>query len=411
MVKNVRIADYRYDLPQDRIAQYPLERRDHSNLLIYKSGNIQDKKFYELAEALPENALLILNNTRVIPARIPIYKSNGVEIEVFLLHPTGNASIHESLDKAQGSMVWECLVGNKKRWKQGEVLEVSLQISGQSLQVFFAWEDRDKQLVHVSWNAELSFPELLDAMGKIPLPPYMDRVAEQSDLERYQTVFSRVKGAVAAPTASLHFTENSFEQLKQKGMEWDYLTLHVGAGTFLPVKVEHVEDHPMHREQVIVSKNLLKKLSQAHRPIVPVGTTALRALESLHWAGVAAIQGLLPSDQAVFVLPKTFAYEHAHAIISPSAAIDALIHHMERLGQDNWVMETELLIMPGYDLKHCQALVTNFHQPESTLMVLVAALIGEDWRKVYAHALAGDYRFLSYGDASLLYANNSPKFS
>jgi S-adenosylmethionine:tRNA ribosyltransferase-isomerase len=391
---NILIQAFDYPLPESKIAQFPLVNRHDSKLLVYQDGVIKHKAFRQLAQQLPENALLIFNNTKVIPARIPLFKENGVAIELFLLHPLSDSVPTEQLMESKGETCWECLVGNKKRWKEGDVLYKG--------DLAFTWISRDKNHIRITWDTEKSFAQILEDIGKIPLPPYMEREAQVSDAERYQTLFSEKQGAVAAPTASLHFSEEVLADLDKINIQKAYLTLHVGAGTFLPVKEEDVSKHPMHREQIVFTPALIETLKAHQGPYIPVGTTSLRALESLYWSGVWLIEKR-PMDNGVLVLPKDFAYEERSYIPSIQEALDAVLEFLEEEKKNYWVAETELLIMPGYTLHFCDGIITNFHQPKSTLLVLVSALIGDDWKRVYDAALANNYRFLSYGDSSLLF--------
>jgi S-adenosylmethionine:tRNA ribosyltransferase-isomerase len=391
---NISIQAFDYPLPESKIAQFPLANRHDSKLLVYKEGKIQHDSFRNLAEFLPENALLIFNNTKVIPARIPLVKENGVSIELFLLHPISDAAPTEQLMESKAEIVWECLVGNKKRWKEGDRLTRGA--------LTFDWVNRDENHIRICWNTDQSFAEILDEIGKIPLPPYMERDTELSDNDRYQTVFSEKLGAVAAPTASLHFSEEVLADIDRRNIQKTYLTLHVGAGTFLPVKDDDVSKHPMHREQLVFTPELIKTLIAHQGPYIPIGTTALRALESLYWGGVWLIENKTIKED-VLVIPKEFAYKTRSNRISNKESLEAVLNYIENSKLDYWVAETELLIMPGYPLHFCDAIVTNFHQPKSTLLVLIAALIGDDWKKVYDSALLNDYRFLSYGDSSILF--------
>jgi len=391
---NIPIQAFDYPLPESKIAQFPLANRHDSKLLVYKDGQIQHDSFRRIAELVPENSLLIFNNTKVIPARIPLLKENGVAIELFLLHPVSDSAPTEQLMESKGEIVWECLVGNKKRWKEDDSLHRDA--------LTFTWVNREKNQIRICWNTDQPFAEILEEIGKIPLPPYMERDTELSDHDRYQTLFSEKLGAVAAPTASLHFSEEVLADLEKHHISKTYLTLHVGAGTFLPVKEDDVSHHPMHREQLIFTRELIQTLKAHQGPYIPVGTTALRALESLYWSGVWLKENKTLAD-GVLVIPKEFAYEMREKTISTEESLDAVLQYMEANKQSHWVAETEILIMPGYTLHFCDGIITNFHQPKSTLLVLIAALIGDDWKKVYDMALANDYRFLSYGDSSLLF--------
>ncbi len=391
---NIFIQAFDYPLPESKIAQFPLANRHDSKLLVYQDGLIKHEAFRQLADQLPKNALLVFNNTKVIPARIPLFKENGVAIELFLLHPISDSAPTEQLMEVKGETAWECLVGNKKRWKEGDLLQKG--------DLSFSWIDREQNHIRISWDTDKSFAQILEEIGKIPLPPYMEREAQVSDAERYQTLFSEKQGAVAAPTASLHFSEEVIADIDRLEIQKAYLTLHVGAGTFLPVKEEDVSKHQMHREQIVFTPELIKTLLQHIGPFIPVGTTSLRALESLYWSGVWLLENK-PLENGLLILSKEFAYEARDRNYSNQESLNAVLSYLKDNDRNYWVAETELLIMPGYQLRFCDAIITNFHQPKSTLLVLIAALIGEDWKKVYESALSNEYRFLSYGDSSLLF--------
>lgn len=396
------IQAFDYHLPEACIALHPSPARDASRLLVSRNGQITHHHFYQILDLLPTNSLLVFNNTRVIPARIHLKKSTGATIELFLLKPLASQVATQLTMESKHQVEWECLIGNKKRWKAGESLNQSIQIEGEEIHLALEWIDRDQNWVRITWNSAHLFAEILNALGQIPLPPYLGRDLDQEDQERYQTIFSKELGAVAAPTASLHFTQELLDQIPSKGHQSTFITLHVGAGTFLPVKEENVANHPMHREQLIFSIPMMEAILKHKGPIVPVGTTALRALESLYWSGVYLIEGgKIPKEG--FVLPKEFAYQAREKTYSVSESLEKVIQFLQENQQEQWIAETELLIMPGYTLHLCDALMTNFHQPKSTLLVLIAALIGEHWKEVYAEALQKGYRFLSYGDTSLLF--------
>ena len=399
---NIFIQDYDYPLPDEKIALFPLSNRDESKLLVYKSGKINHQIFKNLPEFLPENGLLILNNTKVIPARINLTKDSGTKIEVFLLKPIQGDLATQSILNQDSETIWECLVGNKKRWKVDEQIKRSIFIDSKEIVLTFHWFERTKNLVKITWDEPIPFAEILDAVGQIPLPPYMEREVGPEDKTRYQTIFSKELGAVAAPTASLHFSQEVFQDLEKRGIKTLYLTLHVGAGTFLPVKEENVQNHPMHREQLIFSKEFIRNLQDHEGPYIPVGTTSMRALESLYWAGVWLIEGL-DIPETGFNIPKEFPYIPRNQLIQTKDSLEKVLTFMEEKGIQEWVISTELLIMPGYDLRFCDAIITNFHQPKSTLLVLVSAIIGDHWKSVYDEAILKGYRFLSYGDACLFY--------
>jgi S-adenosylmethionine:tRNA ribosyltransferase-isomerase len=398
---DICLDDFTYDLPSEKIALFPLAQRDHSRLQVYRQGQITHTHFYELAQFIPAESLLVFNNTRVIPARIYFRRSSGAVIEIFLLQPE---NLHESIHtvmQMQGGCTWKCLIGNKKRWKEGEVLQQSIHLTGTEIQLTASLLNRDEQLVHLQWTpATVRFSELLPQLGEIPLPPYLNRRVTDRDQESYQTVYSVKEGAVAAPTAGLHFTEAVLASLREKGVNTDFVTLHVGAGTFQPIKATNVLQHPMHGEQIVFNQANIRLLLEKIAHIVAVGTTSMRALESLYWYGVKLL--LQPADTSFFI-KKLFPYE-SDPVHLPTAsdALQQVLLHMEQNGYEEVIGETQILIVPGYSFRLCKGLVTNYHQPGSTLLLLIAAFIGPDWRKVYAEALENNYRFLSYGDSSLL---------
>ena len=404
MIQNmpdISIQAFDYHLPDSQIALFPTDQRDESRLLAYINQQITHTHFKELPNLLPENSLLICNNTKVIPARIHIQKQTGTTIELFLLKPIENHVATQVVMEQQGLSEWECLIGNKKRWKQGEQLSKEILIQSETISLTFDWINRDSNQVQVSWEGSSTFAEILDVIGQMPLPPYMERESEISDQDRYQTIFSRVLGAVAAPTASLHFTPAIFDALHKKGINECYLTLHVGAGTFLPVKEGEIRNHPMHREQLIFTKDFIRQILEHKGPFIPVGTTALRGLESLYWSGVWLVEGNQIPENGL-IIPKEFAYRTRKAISNEESLL-AVMAYLDANKLETWIAQTELLIMPTYQFHFCDALITNFHQPKSTLLVLVSALIGEAWRSIYEEAIENKYRFLSYGDACLFY--------
>ncbi|MDB5196209.1 MAG: hypothetical protein JWP88_579 [Flaviaesturariibacter sp.] len=391
------IRDFDYPLEGHQIAEFPLSSRDASKLLFYKDGDIQDAGFKELADFLPENATLILNNTRVIEARIHFQKETGGLIELFCLEPYEPSEIALAMEQT-GAVQWRCLIGGASKWKAGQILEKRLVIEEEAVNLYATYiaKEEDSFIVRLSWNSKHTCAEILQAAGNIPLPPYIKRAAEATDSERYQTVFAAQKGSVAAPTAALHFTEGVFESLAQKGIQPAYITLHVGAGTFKPVKTETISEHLMHAESFSVTADLLRSLLAA-KTIVAVGTTSLRTLESLYWLGVK-----LRSGNRDFTLSQWEAYE-LPGELNYAESLGGLVDELTRTGQQALHCRTSLLIRPNYRIRSADALITNFHQPKSTLLLLVAAFIGEEWKQVYDHALNHDYRFLSYGDSSLLW--------
>lgn len=398
--EDIRLADYTYDLPEDRIARYPLAERDQSRLLVYEAGAMRHASFYALPDLLPPQSVLVFNDTKVIRARLFFRRATGALIELLLLHPE---TPHELAMQATGEVRWSCMIGRKKRWKPGEVLRRTVDLAGSPLTLEARLLDRTTDVVAFSWDRPgLSWASLLAQLGELPLPPYLNRAATAADLETYQTVYAQQEGAVAAPTAGLHFTPALLERLQAQGTGLEYVTLHVGAGTFLPVKATHAMDHEMHVEQIIVDRAQLERLRTAHGRLIAVGTTSMRLLESLYWLGHQAWQAPAQLDPGrPFLLPKDYPYRHA-LLTPPAEALAALAAWMDGHGLTRWTGETQLLIVPGYTFRLCRGLITNYHLPASTLILLVAAFIGDDWRQVYQAALDAGYRFLSYGDSSLL---------
>ena len=392
------IEEYNYELPEDRIAHFPLLERDRSKLLVYEKGAIKDEEFFNLSQYLPANATLVLNNTKVIEARIFFQKDSGGVIEIFCLEPT--TSVEHSMQETKTAQ-WQCLVGGASKWKHGLVLQKIIQVKDKEvvLSATYISKIEDAFIIEFSWTGNVAFSEVLFAAGNIPLPPYIKRKPVDEDAERYQTVFAKHKGSVAAPTAALHFTDAVFKQLEKKEIHPLYITLHVGAGTFKPVKTETISDHQMHGESFTVTKSLIQALLKSEK-IIAVGTTALRTLESLHWLGVKILNG-----QDDLMLEQWDAY-NLNAAITYKESLEAILQYLIKKGEDQLHCRTSLLIVPGYKFKSAQGLITNFHQPKSTLLLLVAAFIGEDWKQVYHHALKNNYRFLSYGDSSLLWRND-----
>lgn len=407
--KKISIRDYSYDLPELRIAKHPLEKRDESRLLLYKKGSISEDVYLHLDTHLPSGSLLIFNNTRVVEARLLFKKSTGSVIELFCLEPSDDYHDITSAMLQKGKVLWKCLVGGAKKWKS-EVLEK--QIHFQNSHFILKAEKKQKQndyfLIEFSWDNQFSFAEVLHAAGEIPLPPYLNRDAEENDKDRYQTIYAKHDGSVAAPTAGLHFTERIFQRLAAKNIEHDFVTLHVGAGTFKPVKAETMQEHEMHAEFIDVQRELIEKLIIKNRVIVAVGTTSLRTLESLYWMGVK-LKALLKDKKASAILTEELAvkqwdpYEMSSSL-SSTEALTMLMNWMIENKMERLITSTQIIISPGYRLKIANALITNFHQPQSTLLLLVAAIVGEDWKKIYAYALNNNFRFLSYGDGNLIFA-------
>ncbi len=383
-----RIADFDYHLPEAQIAQVAIEPRDAAKLLVYKKGTYSDSVFNQLPQQLPSNAHLVFNNAKVIQARLFAKTQTQAKIEVFLLKP--HAMDYTQALSSNSFVEWVCMIGNKKKWKVSEPLTIYL---GEHAIVLIQKSDN---VVRFEWQHQQTFAELLEAIGQLPLPPYIKHQPSEHDLGRYQTVFSSIEGSVAAPTAGLHFTIDVLDQLKSKGFQSSELTLHVSAGTFLPVKAEQYRDHDMHNESYELESSTL--LALKHKScLVAVGTTATRVLESVYWAGIRLLNG-----EAQFTQIPQFVYELPYTLYAKDQVIDALLDYMKANGLSKLYGSSAIMIVPGYGFKMVNGLLTNFHQPKSTLLLLISAFIGDDWRKVYAHALAHNYRFLSYGDASLL---------
>lgn len=398
---DLSIRDFSYDLPQERIAQRPLAQRDQSKLLQYQQSVISDHTFTDLPQLLPKNALLLFNNTRVVQARLLFRKESGGLIELFCLEPVLPTAEVQMAMQTTAEAQWLCLVGNNKRWKSGVLV---MEHAGLQLTAERVASQGEGYLIRFRWTpAEHTFAEILQAFGNIPLPPYLQREAEADDTKRYQTVYARFDGAVAAPTAGLHFTDAVFKALTVQGIKRQELTLHVGAGTFKPVKADTMAGHDMHREEIVVTKSLLNSLLAHQGPIIPVGTTSLRTLESLYWMGCL----LQPNDPRLPEPGQFTAYE-TPANLTPKAALELLLHWLEAQQLEQSITYTALMIAPGYQFRYAHAIITNFHQPQSTLLLLIAAAVGTQWQHIYAHALQRDYRFLSYGDSSLLWFNTPP---
>lgn len=399
-MQHIPLEEYHYLLPKERIANYPLEKRDHSKLLQYRNGAISHHHFYDLPDLLDSDSLLVYNDTKVIPARLIFRRETGAKIEIFLLNPIKPSRVIPEIMLSRVPVTWKTLIRNLKKWQPGEILRGSLTLNGNPILLEARLVDREQNWVEFSWDdSVVPFVSIVEASGEVPLPPYLNRKAEKLDKDRYQTVYSEKEGAVAAPTAGLHFTEAIFEKLHQKGIQKSQLTLHVSAGTFQPIKVNDVTAHPMHSEQIHLSKHTLLQLLESSEKTIAVGTTTVRTLESLYWYGVKILEGK-GSD---FRVGKLSPYEKRDHLPSKQEAIQAILDLMEQHTQEEIMGETEIFIFPGYTFQMIQGLITNFHQPGSTLMLLIGALLGEDWKRVYQEALDQEYRFLSYGDSSLLW--------
>lgn len=386
-LQQLKVSDYHYSLPDEQIARFPLSERDQSRLLVYRSGEISHHVFHQLPDQLPAGFALVFNDTKVLPARLHIQRDSGSWIELLIFK-------HEPAAEP-GAMLCTGLIGNKKKWKEGETL--TLLHPDFSLKA--TWINREEDRFLLTWGlASLSFPEVLYRVGEMPIPPYLNRSAAESDKADYQTVYARELGAVAAPTAGLHFTDRVLKKLETKGFEQIRITLHVGLGTFKPMKTEKVADHEMHPEEVFISQSALRQILKNSQQLIAVGTTSMRSLESLYWLGIL----FLRTGKLTDFLETEIPYRFQDARETPSQVLNALLEEMEKSGLEALRFDTRLYIMPGYRFRMVKGIITNFHQPESTLLVLISAFIGENWRKVYETALSENYRFLSYGDSSLL---------
>lgn len=398
--KSIGIEEFNYELPDERIAKYPLEKRDQSKLLVWKSGIISDACFKDIPEQIPAYSKLIFNNTKVIRARLNFKKETGANIEIFVLDPIEPVDYAQNFQQTE-KCTWKCIVGNLKKWKEGS-LTLPVQINHQTtnLNAQNVGSSGNSRIIEFSWdNSQFTFSEILEAAGNIPIPPYLHRESEVSDLIRYQTVYSKIKGSVAAPTAGLHFTEEVFESLKKRNISTSELTLHVGAGTFQPVKTNTIGDHEMHIEHILVHKNIIEEIAFNNNPIIAVGTTSIRTLESLYWMGVKINENpnLTPSDLEI----KQWEPYQAICNINRQDAFQALYNYLDKNNLEQVNSSTQIMIVPGYSFKVIDGMITNFHQPASTLLLLISAFIGESWKEVYEHALENNYRFLSYGDSNL----------
>lgn len=391
----ININEYTYTLPNARIAVFPLEKREQSKLLVCQKGIISHRQFVDLPALLPSNTHLYFNNTKVIPARLHFQKETGASIEIFLLSPVMPSSLMIVAMESKTSCTWKCTIGNLRKWNDGLILK---KIVNEQLVITAELVSRAENLVKLCWDADLTFAEVVEQIGETPLPPYLNRDAEKSDKERYQTVYSKLEGAVAAPTAGLHFTPEILNQLQVRGIQSDFLTLHVSAGTFQPVKVADATRHTMHNEQIIITRKNLESLLQPGQFILPVGTTSMRTLESVYWYGCK----LVKDPTATFDIHQQEPQLHGDDLPTKEEALHAVLNSMQKNNTDQLAGGTSIFILPGYTFKMCNGLITNFHQPGSTLMLLVAAFIGDHWKDVYDQALNNDYRFLSYGDSSLL---------
>jgi len=401
-ISNINIQDYNYNLPDEKIAKYPLKDRENSKLLIYDNGNISEKKFKNITDLISENELLIFNNTKVIQARLNFKKETGAKIEVFCLEPI-EPSDYNLIFQSTKSCKWKCIVGNLKKWKKGNISfdyidkNIVTKVYATKLS-----SENDSHTIEFSWNNEnISFADILEKNGEIPIPPYLNRKSEESDLTRYQTIYSKHKGSVAAPTAGLHFSEETLKKLNKKGVKIDNITLHVGAGTFKPVKTSSIINHEMHTEHFSVTKNLLENILNNIGKIIAVGTTTVRTLESIYFLGLKLQNN---SKTINFHISQWEVYNFEKKI-SVKDAIKNIINFMNINDIEIINASTQIIIVPGYKFMIVNKLITNFHQPKSTLLLLISAFVNEDWKSIYKFALENNFRFLSYGDSSLLIPN------
>lgn len=400
MLPDIRIEDYTYELPDDRIAKYPLKYRDSSQLLSYKDGNIDKRSFSGISELIPDDSFMIFNDTKVVPARLHFQRPTGAHIEIFCLEPV-QPEEYVSMFAVTGSCRWKCIVGNIKRWKNDTLTlynpMADRRIEEMGLKADLIERVGETSVIEFSWDIDAPFSQVLEVCGTVPIPPYLNRNTEDVDLERYQTLYARYRGSVAAPTAGLHFTENVLDSIREKGVVTDTVCLHVGAGTFLPVKSSLVAEHTMHREPFVVTLELLERLVERKGKVVAVGTTSVRTLESLYYAGVSCIEKGRPEDVGQWD-PYSREYDYP-----TDEALKAIIGYLKDNGLKELKIGTRIIIVPGFRFRLVDILVTNFHQPQSTLLLLISAFVDGDWRRIYDFALANDFRFLSYGDSSILF--------
>lgn len=399
MIPDIRIEDYNYPLPDERIAKYPLPQRDASKLLVYKDGKPVESVFSNLPDYLPEGALMVFNDTKVVPARMHFLRDSGAHIEIFCLEPVSPAE-YNTIFAATEKCSWKCVIGNSKRWKD-DILHYDCPadstLSAMKLSARLLSKDGQTGVVEFCWEGGEPFSRVLEECGQVPIPPYLNRETEAIDQERYQTLYAHIRGSVAAPTAGLHFTEEVLEAIRAKHIDTQTVCLHVGAGTFLPVKSSRVAEHPMHREPFSVSLALLRKLRGKSVPCIAVGTTSVRTLESLYYAGVSILEKGAPED-----IPQWAPYERDYKY-STDETLDAIMDYLEKNSLEELKLGTRIIIVPGFKFRLVDMMVTNFHQPESTLILLISAFVGGDWKTIYDFALSNGFRFLSYGDSSLLF--------
>lgn len=399
--QQISIEDYNYSLPDERIAKFPLPKRDESKLLLYRDGKVSESVFKHITDYLPEGSLMVFNNTRVIQARLLFQRATGAQIEVFCLDPAAPHD-YELIFQQTEACNWICLIGNAKKWKE-PVLSREITVAGQTVRLSAKKVQSygETHQIRFSWDGGFSFAEVLDAAGELPIPPYLHRKTEESDLKTYQTVYSKIKGSVAAPTAGLHFTPEVLADLDAKGFGREELTLHVGAGTFKPVKSETIEGHEMHTEYISVRRSTIERVMQNFGKIIAVGTTSVRTLESLYYIGVTLATHPDATSEEL-VVRQWMPYEDANNRLTPTEALQNILDYLDKHQLNTLITATQIIIAPGYEFKVVKGIVTNFHQPKSTLLLLISAFVKGDWKNIYDYALGHDFRFLSYGDSSLL---------
>ena len=400
MIPQIRIEEFDYNLPDERIAKYPLEKRDASKLLMYREGKVSEYQFSTLPQLLPEDSIMVFNDTKVVPARLHFQRESGAHIEIFCLEPVSPEE-YVSMFAVTDSCRWKCIVGNVKRWKN-DTLSLynpgnAREISEMDLRADLVERCGETSIVEFKWSNGASFSKVLEVCGSVPIPPYLNRETEDVDLERYQTLYARYRGSVAAPTAGLHFTESVLDAIRNRNISTDTVCLHVGAGTFLPVKSSLVSEHTMHREPFVVTLSLLERILASEGDVIAVGTTSVRTLESLYYIGVSCIEKGMPSDVGQWD-PYSRDYEY-----STEESIKAIISYLKENGLDELKLGTRIIIVPGFRFRIVDVLVTNFHQPQSTLLLLISAFVDGEWKSIYDYALENGFRFLSYGDSSVLF--------
>ena len=400
MIKDIRIDDYSYELPDERIAKYPLPLRDTSKLLRYQDGVVFQHEFNEIASLLPDNSIMVFNDTKVVPARLHFRRSTGANIEIFCLEPVMPAE-YSTMFTVTDSCRWRCIVGNVKRWKN-DIIDLinpddDEEVADMQLRAELIERQGETSIVEFTWKNGLPFSKVLETGGSVPIPPYLNRDTELIDLERYQTLYARFRGSVAAPTAGLHFTESVLNDIESRGIDKETVCLHVGAGTFLPVKTSLVSEHSMHREPFVVTRELLQKLLSHKGKVIAVGTTSVRTLESLYYVGVKCIEQGFPSDVGQW---EPYERDYGYSL---EESLSAIVSYLETEGLSELQVGTRIIIVPTYNFRLVDVLVTNFHQPQSTLLLLISAFVNGDWRRIYDHALDNGFRFLSYGDSSILF--------